>query len=37
MASIRPASLEELAGIYGVGRTKLANYGQTFLDAINPR
>ncbi len=31
----KPASLDELAGIAGVGATKLERYGQIFLDALS--
>ncbi len=34
MAAIKPATLDAMAGVSGVGEAKLARYGQTFLDAI---
>jgi ATP-dependent DNA helicase RecQ len=34
MAAVKPASLNEMAGISGVGEAKLARYGRTFLDVI---
>ena len=34
MAETRPDSEEVLAGVYGVGRTKLDRYGPAFLDCI---
>ena len=34
MASLRPDSLDQMHHIHGVGQTKLARYGQTFLDVI---
>ena len=34
MAESRPASLDELARIHGVGERKLARYGDAFLDAL---
>jgi ATP-dependent DNA helicase RecQ len=34
MAEARPASLEEMSGITGVGERKLANYGETFLEVL---
>jgi ATP-dependent DNA helicase RecQ len=34
MAALKPASLDEMAGISGVGEAKLVRYGQTFLDVI---
>jgi len=34
MAAIRPASLEELGAIPGIGARKLDSYGRAFLDAI---
>ena len=34
MATLKPASMDEMAGIGGVGEAKLARYGQTFLDVI---
>jgi ATP-dependent DNA helicase RecQ len=34
MATFKPASLDDMAGISGVGEAKLARYGQTFLDVI---
>jgi len=36
MAVRRPATLEELAAIPGVGERKLARYGATFLEALRP-
>ncbi len=35
MASARPASLQALAGIHGVGQAKLERYGERFLAAIS--
>jgi ATP-dependent DNA helicase RecQ len=35
MVRMRPRTLDEFAGITGVGERKLAAYGQAFLDAIN--
>jgi ATP-dependent DNA helicase RecQ len=35
MATRRPRSLAELAGIAGVGAAKLARYGETFLEVLN--
>jgi ATP-dependent DNA helicase RecQ len=37
MAAARPASLEDMAGISGVGERKLERYGETFLEAIAER
>jgi ATP-dependent DNA helicase RecQ len=34
MAERRPASLDELRGIHGVGERKIALYGDVFLEAI---
>ncbi len=34
MAQRRPASLDEMAGITGIGQHKLERYGQTFLDVL---
>ncbi len=34
MAQIRPASLQEMASVSGVGATKLAHYGERFLAVI---
>jgi len=34
MLRVRPGSLDEMAGIAGVGRHKLARYGQRFLDVL---
>jgi ATP-dependent DNA helicase RecQ len=34
MATLKPATLDQMAGISGVGEAKLARYGQTFLDVI---
>jgi ATP-dependent DNA helicase RecQ len=34
MARRKPATLDEMAGIHGVGDAKLKRYGQEFLDAI---
>ena len=34
MATRRPASLDELADIHGIGQAKLARFGQVFLDAL---
>ncbi len=35
MAQIRPANLDQMAQITGVGAKKLEQYGQTFLEVIN--
>ena len=35
MAERKPASLEEMRRVSGVGESKLARYGETFLQAIN--
>lgn len=35
MAQTRPATLDQMAGITGVGAKKLEQYGQTFLEVIN--
>ena len=37
MADVRPATLEEMGRISGVGATKLERYGQLFLEAIRAR
>ena len=34
MALSKPSSEAELSGLYGVGRAKLARYGQAFLAVI---
>ena len=34
MAAVKPATMEQMAGISGVGDAKLARYGQDFLDVI---
>ena len=34
MADRRPATLDELRGIYGVGDRKIAAFGEIFLEAI---
>ena len=34
MVRLRPASLEELAAVHGVGRKKLESYGATFLEVL---
>ena len=34
MAARRPASLDDLAAIHGIGQAKLARFGQVFLDEI---
>ncbi|HSV28800.1 MAG TPA: RQC domain-containing protein, partial [Candidatus Omnitrophota bacterium] len=34
MASVKPATLDEMAGIHGVGQAKLARFGRQFLEAI---
>ena len=34
MAEHRPASLNDLHGIYGVGAKKAADFGEAFLEAI---
>ena len=34
MAENRPASLDDLARIHGVGERKLARYGDAFLEAL---
>ena len=35
MAEFRPATLDEMMGITGVGERKLAKYGGIFLEALN--
>ena len=35
MAEKKPATLDQMAGISGVGARKLESYGQVFLEAIN--
>jgi ATP-dependent DNA helicase RecQ len=35
MAEIKPQTIEDLAGIVGVGQAKLQRYGQAFLSVIN--
>jgi ATP-dependent DNA helicase RecQ len=35
MASIKPGSIEEMRGLYGVGEIKLDKYGQVFIDYLN--
>ncbi|MEM6305958.1 MAG: DNA helicase RecQ [Pseudomonadota bacterium] len=35
MAEVRPANLDQMAGISGVGAKKLATYGDDFLEVIN--
>ncbi|MEL6482727.1 MAG: HRDC domain-containing protein [Pseudomonadota bacterium] len=34
LAEARPATLEQMAEIHGVGRMKLANFGEVFLEVI---
>ena len=34
IATVRPRSLEELGGIYGIGPTKVERYGRGFLDVV---
>jgi superfamily II DNA helicase RecQ len=34
MAARRPRTLDEFAGIRGVGQGKLARYGQQFIEAL---
>ncbi len=34
LAARRPLSLEEMRGIHGIGESKLARYGEIFLDAL---
>ena len=34
MADRRPATMDDLHGIYGVGAKKAADFGDAFLDAI---
>jgi len=34
MAARKPSTLEELASVKGVGERKLADLGETFLEAI---
>jgi len=34
MARLRPCSLEEMAGISGIGQHKLERYGRTFLEIL---
>jgi ATP-dependent DNA helicase RecQ len=34
MAEKRPATLDELTRVYGVGERKLARYGDAFLEAL---
>ena len=34
MARLRPRSLDELAGITGVGQAKLERYGEPFLEVL---
>lgn len=36
LAAAKPATLEQLSGIYGVGQTKLHKYGPAFLAALKP-
>ena len=35
MATVKPATMSEMAGISGVGDAKLARYGQIFLDVVH--
>ena len=34
MAEKRPATLDEMLGVHGVGQRKLARYGDAFLEAL---
>ncbi|MGE0733586.1 MAG: DNA helicase RecQ [Alphaproteobacteria bacterium] len=34
MAAVKPATLDQMGGIYGVGQARLARYGQRFLDLV---
>jgi superfamily II DNA helicase RecQ len=36
MVAMQPATLDDMARVRGVGAAKLAAFGQTFLDAMNP-
>ena len=34
LARVKPRSVEELSGIYGIGESKAAKFGKAFVDAI---
>jgi ATP-dependent DNA helicase RecQ len=36
LATHKPATLDQMAGIHGIGQAKLARFGRQFLDAIAP-
>jgi ATP-dependent DNA helicase RecQ len=35
IAALKPASLEEMQGLHGIGKVKLEKYGRRFLDVVS--